>query len=146
LECRDPPEKTPGPDIGAPEGGSPGPAVDFVPYDGGLYVDPPRIVRVDLPTSSPASTGATNALRIVFSVPIVLRASDVRAAFDYGTDDQPLASEPCQAVDRALTCAFAGELPATPLRQVRLPDAILGPTGVPATTWGSVADMVTLVR
>jgi hypothetical protein len=142
LECHDPREKTPGPDIGAPEGGSPEPAVNFVSYDGGLYADPPRIIHVDLPKAS----GSTNALRIVFSVRIVPTGSEVRAEFDYGADYPALLSGPCRSVERALTCALAGELPAAPLRQIRLVGPIVGYDGESATTWGSVSDLVVLTR
>jgi hypothetical protein len=141
LECRDPPPGIAGPDVGVPGGGVRPDGVSFVAYDGGLYVEPPRIVYVDLRA---ATEDAPPSLRIAFSIPVVLMASDLRAELDYGGDTGALRSEPCQATGRFVTCEVAGALPAAPLTAVRLPNAIVGYNGEPATTWGSVSDLVTL--
>ena len=140
LECRDPPQPGAGPDIGAPSEGASGPAVDFVFYDGGLYPEPPRIVRVDLP----GQVKPEAPLRIVFSVPITLMASDVRVDIGFGDAADPTTSDSCAASGRTLTCPVTAALPRAPLRQVFLPNAIAGPTGLLATTWGSVSDLITI--
>lgn len=144
LECDDPLPQAPAPDIGAPSDGARPPGVDFVSYDGGLYLDPPRIVRVELP-SDQTGTFAPPHLRVVFSSPVLLMASDIRAELDYA-DDHSITSEPCAAVGRALTCPIAADLPPTAATAVRLPDAIVGPTGALVTTWGSPSDLITLMR
>jgi hypothetical protein len=144
LECRDPQAPATGPDIGAPEAAAPGPAVDFIFYDGGLYPEPPRIVRADLPRPESTATDAGTRLRIVFSTPIRLMASDLRANFDYGDAAPSLTSDACQYSGRTLTCPVTAVLPAAPLRRVLLPDAIVGPTGLLATTWGSVSDSIAI--
>jgi len=144
LECRDPPAGSAGPDIGAPEAAAPGPAVDFIFYDGGLYPEPPRIVRVDLPTPEATATDAGARLRIVFSTPILLMGSDLRVDFDYGDAAEPIASDSCQYSGRTLTCPVSAALPIAPLRHVFLPDAIVGPTGLLATTWGSVSASIAI--
>jgi hypothetical protein len=46
----------------------------------------------------------------------------------------------------ALTCPISAVPPTAPLRRVLVPDAIVGPTGLLATTWGSVSDVIGLVR
>jgi hypothetical protein len=144
LECDDPLPQSQAPDVGAPSDGARPPGVDFVNYDGGLYVDPPRIVRVELPTDQPGAFAPTR-LRVVFSTPVALMASDIRAEIDYA-DEQSISSEPCAAGGRTLTCPITDELPPTAATGVRLPDAIVGPTGALATTWGSASDLVSLMR
>jgi len=144
LQCDDPPAQGQGPDIGASADGSRPPGVDFLSYDGGLYEDPPRIVRVELPAEVPGAA-APSPLRVVFSSPVVLMASDIRAEIDYA-EEPSITSEPCAVVGRALTCPVAAGLPPTAVTGVRLPDAIVGPTGALATTWGSVSDLVSLMR
>jgi hypothetical protein len=124
-----------------PGGGVRPDGVSFVAYDGGLYVEPPRIVYVDLRA---ATEDAPPSLRIAFSIPVVLMASDLRAELDYGGDTGAVRSEPCQATGRFVTCEVAGTLPAAPLTAVRLRNAIVGYNGEPATTWGSVSDLVML--
>jgi hypothetical protein len=71
-------------------------------------------------------------------------ASDLRAELDYGGDSGAVQSEPCLATGRFVTCEVAGSPPAARLTAVRLPNAIVGYNGEPATTWGSVSDLVTL--
>jgi hypothetical protein len=141
VECRDPPVGSAGPDVGVPGDGARPDGVTFVAYDGGRYVEAPRIVQVDLRV---ATEDAPPSLRIAFSIPVVLTASDLRAELDYGGDSGAMQSEPCQATGRFVTCEVAGALPAAPLTAVRLPNAIVGYNGEPATTWGSVSDLVTL--
>ena len=143
LECRDPPPGSAGPDVGVPGGGVRPDGVSFVAYDGGLYVELPRIVNFELRA---ATEDAPPSLRIAFSVPVVLMASDVRAELDYGGDFGSVLSEPCQATGRFLTCEVAVPLPPAPLTAVRLPDAIVGQNGELATTWGSVSDLVRIMR
>ena len=105
LECRDPLPPVRGPDIGAPAAGAAGPAVDFLFYDGGLYPEPPRIVRADLPRPESTATDEGARLRIVFSTPIRLMASDLRVDFDYGdASSVPYAPTLCQYSGRTLTC------------------------------------------
>jgi len=144
LDCRDPPRPGGGPDIGAPEGAAPEPAVDFVFYDAGLYAEPPRIVRVDLPNPESTTSDAGAQLRIVFSTPILLMGSDLRVDFDYGDAAEPITSDTCRFAGNTLTCPVTAALPTLPLRHVFLPDAIVGPTGLLATTWGSVSDLITI--
>jgi len=84
-------------------------------------------------------------LRVVFSKPVILMASDLRAEIDYA-DDHSITSEPCVAGGRALICPVAVELPPTAVTQVRLPDAVVDLTGALATTWGSASDLVSLMR
>ena len=139
LECLDPRPTATAPDIGAPEGGAAGPAVDFIFYDGGLYPEPPRIVRVDLPRPESTADGTGARLRIVFSTPIRLMGSDLRVDFDYGDAAATVSSDTCRYSDRELTCPVSAMLPTAPLRHVYVPDAIVGPTGLLATTWGSVS-------
>jgi len=143
VDCRDPPLGSAGPDVGIPGDGVRPDGVTFVAYDGGLYVEPPRIVHVEL---RPATEDAPPSLRIAFSVPVVLTASDVRTELDYGGDFGSILSEPCQATGRFLTCEVAVPLPAAPLTAIRLPDAIVGLNGALATTWGSVSDLVRIMR
>jgi hypothetical protein len=142
LECRDAPASAAGPDIGAPETGAAGPAVDFIFYDTGLYPEPPRMVRVDLPDPESAAPGTRPQLRIVFSTPIRLMGSDLRVEFDYGDAAAPVTSDTCEYRYRTLNCPVTAALPTAPLRHIFLPDAIAGPTGLLATTWGSVSDLV----
>ena len=120
--------------------------MDFLFYDGGLYPEPPRIVRADLPRPESTATDEGARLRIVFSTPIRLMASDLRVDFDYGDAAPSLSSDACQYSGRTLTCPISAVLPTAPLRRVLVPDAIVGPTGLLATTWGSVSDVVGLVR
>jgi len=142
LECLDPPTQAVDPDIGAPEDGAPGPAVDFIFYDGGLYPEPPRIVRADLPDPESATSDAGARLRVVFSTPILLMGSDLHVDLDYGDAAPPVTTDACGFRGNALTCPVSATLPHAPLRRVLLPDAIVGPTGVLATTWGSVSDLI----
>jgi hypothetical protein len=143
ITCRDPIFEEAGGDVGAPADIANDGNVSFIHYDGGLYREAPRIVHVDFPT--PASDEPA-VLRIVFSTPVVLMASDLRAELDYGGASVPLLSEPCQALGRHLTCAIAGDVPeATPMG-ITLPDAIVGTNGELATIWGSVSDIVRLAR
>jgi hypothetical protein len=72
-------------------------------------------------------------------------ASDIRAELDYA-EEPSIGSERCTVVGRALTCPVAAGLPPTAVTAVRLPDAIVGPTGTLATTWGSVSDLISLMR
>jgi hypothetical protein len=144
LECDDPLPQAQAPDIGAPSDGARPPGVDFVSYDGGLYPDPPRIVRVELPADQPGAFAPVR-LRVVFSTPVVLMASDIRAEIGYA-DEQSISSESCAAAGRTLTCPVTAELPPTAATGVRLPDAIVGPTGALVTTWGSASDLVSLMR
>ncbi len=143
ISCHDPSNEPTGPDIGAPADITKDDRVSFIHYDAGLYKEAPRMVGVDLPD---ATKDGPPSLRIAFSVPVLLMASDLRAELDYGTDSGPLQSEPCHAAGRFLTCEVAGPLPAAALTAVRLPDAIVGQNGELATVWGSVSDLVTLVR
>ena len=144
LECHDARPQGAAPDIGAPAAGAAGPAVDFLFYDGGLYPEPPRIVRVDLPVPQSTAAGPPPQLRIVFSTPIRAMASDLRVQFDYGDAAGSLTSDACRYDGRTLTCPVTTALPVAPLRRVVLPDAIAGLTGLLATTWGSVSDLIVL--
>jgi hypothetical protein len=117
--------------------------VSFLHYETGLYKEAPRIVGAGLPESTGEGPPS---LRLAFSVPVVLMASDLRAELDYGGDVGTLSSEPCQASGRFVTWEIAAPLPAAPLTAVRLPDAIVGHNGELATGWGSVSDLVTLMR
>ena len=141
LTCADPPEKGAGPDAGAHLDGGRSESVQFLHYDGGLYREAPRMVHVDLPEKA----AKRRILRIVFSTPIMLTSSDVRAEFDYGAD-APLRSEPCQAAGRVLACRLKAKLTDAPLRRVILDDAIVSESGEPATAWGGTSDLVTLRR
>jgi hypothetical protein len=143
LTCENPRVHSDGPDVGAAIDGRPGWNVSFVHYDGGLYNESPRIVRVDPPE---VSDGQKPQLRIVFSTPVVLMASDVRAELDYGDAALPLLSQPCHTFGRTLSCDVSAPLPLAPLRLVRLPDALVGVDGELVTEWGSVSDLVTLMR
>ncbi|MGH8248437.1 MAG: hypothetical protein ACREUU_18615, partial [Gammaproteobacteria bacterium] len=143
ISCHDTSNEPTGPDIGAPADITKDDRVNFIHYDGGLYKEAPRMVAVELPV---ATKDGPPSLRIAFSVPVVLMASDLRAELYYGTDSGPLQSEPCQATGRFVTCEIAGPLPAATLTAVRLPDAIVGQNGELATVWGSVSDLVTLMR
>ena len=143
ISCHDTGSQSSGPDIGAPADITRDDRVSFIHDDAALYKEAPRIVGVDLP--EPAKDKAAT-LRLAFSVPVALMASDLRAEFDYGGDIGALRSEPCQAAGRFVTCAIAGPLPSAALMAVRLPDAVVGQNGEVATGWGSVSDLVTLVR
>jgi len=143
LTCEVPRVQSDAPDVGAAASEERGASVSYLHYDSELYVELPRMVRVDLPDES---VGQMPALRIAFSVPIVLMSSDARAELDYGPGSPALLSEPCRAVGRNLSCAVAGDLPDLPLLSVRLPDAVVGANGELATVWGSVSDLVTLNR
>lgn len=140
LACETPQAQSDGPDIGAAMSDGEDQKVSYLHYDNGLYAEPPRMVKVDLPGRTPSL------LRIVFSTPIVLMGSEIRAEFSYDKDAPALLSEPCRAAGRVLSCDVAGELPATPLLAVILPDAIVGANGELATIWGAVSDLVTLKR
>jgi hypothetical protein len=141
LTCADPPEKGAGPDAGAHLDGGRTEPVRFLHYDGGLYREAPRMVHVDLPDKA----DKRRILRIVFSTPIVLMGSDVRAEFDYGAD-APLRSEPCEAAGRVLACRLKAKLTGAPLRRIVLDDVIASEAGELATAWGSDSDLVTLRR
>jgi len=141
ITCRSPNPGERGADVGAPRDIANDPAVSFVHYDGGLYREAPRIVRLDPPERSNESTPT---LRILFSAPIVMMVSDLRAELAYGA--ATILSEPCRVQGRLLTCAIAGAPPAAALTAVRLPDAIVGESGELATIWGSVSDLVTFGR
>ncbi len=143
IVCADPHDRASGPDIGAPADMASDASVNFVHFDGGLYKEAPRIVRVDLPDPEKQESPT---LRIVFSTPIVLMTSDMRAEFEYWTHSPATLSEPCRTSGSVLTCAAAGALPPLPLRAVHLPDAIVSIDGELATVWGSVSDLVTLMR
>jgi hypothetical protein len=143
ISCHDTSNAPSGPDIGSPADGARDDRVSFLHYETGLYKEAPRIVGAGLPESTGEGPPS---LRLAFSVPVVLMASDLRAELDYGGDVGTLSSEPCQASGRFVTCEIAAPLPAAPLTAVRLPDAIVGHNGELATGWGSVSDLVTLMR
>jgi hypothetical protein len=143
ITCHDPIFEESGADVGAPADMANDRTVSFIHYDGGLYREAPRIVHVDLPA---ATTDPPNVLRVVFSTPVVLMASDLRAELGYGGGSALLFSEPCQVRGRQITCAIAGEPPPAELTAVTLPDAIIGANGELATMWGSVSDIVSLAR
>ena len=120
LGSRDPLPPVRGPDIGAPAAGAAGPAVDFLFYDGSCY----RNRRASCaPTCEPESTATDEGarLRIVFSTPIRLMASDLRVDFDYGDAAPSLSSDACQYSGRTLTCPISAVLPTAPLRRVLVP-------------------------
>jgi hypothetical protein len=142
LSCQDSPPESHGPDVGASSILEASGQVVFIEQDdSGPYPKPPQIVHVELLVASPNPTKSPNMLRIYFSVPIVLKASQIRAELDYGIDKKPL-SNPCSAETRVLTCEFTAELPAASLLAVNLPNAIAGPTGLLATAWGSESDLI----
>ena len=142
ITCRDPIFEETGADIGAPADIANDGNVTFIHYDGGLYREAPRIVHVDLP----GTASGPPALRIVFSMPVVMMASDLRAELDYGPGSAPLLSEPCHAFRRQVTCPMAGDVPEAGPLGITLPDAIVGTNGELATIWGSVSGIVRLAR
>jgi hypothetical protein len=135
LRCIAPPADSAGTDVGALVDG--GDAVNFVHYDSGLYREAPRIVRAELPDGAEGRTD----LRLVFSVPVVLTAGDVRAAFDFGAESPPALSEPCRAAGRVLACHVSASLPSAPVR-IFLDGTVMSEDGEPATAWGSVSDLI----
>ena len=142
LSCREPEPKQTRPDAGAAFNRENAQPVRFLHYDGGLYAEAPRMVKIDLPM--PAEDGTPPRLAIMFSTSIALMASDVRAQFDYGADSI-VWSEPCQATNRTITCSVL-DVPDGELKGVILDDAIVSMDGTPATQWGSVSDLVRLRR
>lgn len=143
MFCRDSARDPNAPDIGAATDTRRRGRVSFIHYDGGLYRESPRIVRVDLPE---AGASGPRVLRVVFSIPVLLMASDVRAELVYGADAPAVVSDPCQSIGRSVACEIAGELPTDRLTAVRLPDAVVGSNGEMATVWGSVSEIVRLAR
>jgi len=146
LECRDPQPPATAPDIGAPEASVPGPAVDFIFYDGGLYPEPPRIVRADLPRPESTAAEAGTRLRIVFSIPIRLTASDLRVNFDYGDAAPSTTSDACRSSGRTLTCRSAPccRPPRSDVFSCRTSSSDRPACRRP--TWGSVSDAIALMR
>ena len=140
LECLDPLPPVSGPDIGAPEGGAAGPAVDFLFYDGGLYPEPPRIVRADLPRPEwTATAGVPPADRLLDPDP----AHGVRSAGRF----RLWRCRPVHKLRRLPVQRPHAHLPGQrraadrPAATCLVPDAMVGPTGLLATTWGSVSDV-----
>ena len=143
ISCREPIFEGIGADVGAPPDIANDRNVSFIHYDGGLYREAPRVVHVDLPAPT---SGPPAVLRVVFSTPIVLMASDLRAELGYDGGSAHLFSEPCRVFGRQITCTIRGELPSAALTAITLPDAIIGANGELATMWGSVSDLVRLAR
>lgn len=140
LTCETPLAQSDGPDIGAAAVDGDAVKVSYIHYDNGLYAESPRIVDVSLPSEMGP------VLRVAFSSPILLMASDIRAEFSFGTEGTALLSEPCRTSGRVLKCDVAFVPPSVRPLAVTLPDAIVGMNGEPATAWGASSDLIFLSR
>ncbi|MGH6933465.1 MAG: right-handed parallel beta-helix repeat-containing protein [Dongiaceae bacterium] len=139
LSCPHAQAGEPAPDIGAQtKGSAAGPF--YRARDTGGYPAPPRIVGLSLG----ASAIGGGSVEFEFSTAISLSNGDVRVELDHGPGLPPLRTEPCRATGHRLSCALPNDtaLPEVPLRAVRLPAGLVGPSGLPAISWGAMPGLV----